>query len=461
MLEENWCGNFSKPLAVFNKAFIRRLGKGLHPYIQLEGSEKDCAYCINMEARLFYDNGLYESDEVLLFKPYSENRGVYAAGEWVDANIPLYKKLSENGCLLFFTSGNVQRANHYDVTGCEAYSFREQFLKASDMPCEEGIFDIVMEKYPDVLGYDIGTATNNTILCHYSQYDDDIIHADDFKWVEEGKEEKTDDPSLNLERKPETAEKEEQHTVTVNEPVETTTEEPCEEPAPQERDQSATDEDKEQKLTDKDNPVPAEENAEKDDFRTDAHDTPDDKEPEKESAEETDTVKEPAKDEKVARVKKQQPEADKEKPATKKTPKKKRNAYGLTEEDERYNQMLLSEIRKEYTELLKYIISLKSSIWKPIERIVRNSLETNDYSESVILKYLELSKDITTDLYTRLYTVTEPIQRKFEDGVKREYKKLVCYNCSAQWKVDVTFMGKDHDESECPICQSSIGYDKD
>ena len=329
------------------------------------------------------------------------------------------------------------------------------------MPCEEGIFDIVMEKYPDVLGYDIGTATNNTILCHYSQYDDDIIHADDFKWVEEGKEEKTDDPSLNLERKPETAEKEEQHTVTVNEPVETTTEEPCEEPAPQERDQSATDEDKEQKLTDKDNPVPAAENAEKDDFRTDAHDTPDDKEPEKESAEETDTVKEPAKDEKVARVKKQQPEADKEKPATKKTPKKKRNAYGLTEEDERYNQMLLSEIRKEYTELLKYIISLKSSIWKPIERIVRNSLETNDYSESVILKYLELSKDITTDLYTRLYTVTEPIRRKFEDGVKREYKKLVCYNCSAQWKVDVTFMGKDHDESECPICQSSIGYDKD
>ena len=123
--------------------------------------------------------------------------------------------------------------------------------------------------------------------------------------------------------------------------------------------------------------------------------------------------------------------------------------------------MLLSEIRKEYTELLKYIISLKSSIWKPIKRIVRNSLETNDYSESVILKYLELSKDITTDLYTRLYTVTEPIRRKFEDGVKREYKKLVCYNCSAQWKVDVTFMGKDHDESECPICQSSIGYDKD
>ncbi len=304
MLEENWCGNFSKPLAVFNKAFIRRLGKGLHPYIQLEGSEKDCAYCINMEARLFYDNGLYESDEVLLFKPYSENRGVYAAGEWVDANIPLYKKLSENGCLLFFTSGNVQRANHYDVTGCEAYSFREQFLKASDMPCEEGIFDIVMEKYPDVLGYDIGTATNNTILCHYSQYDDDIIHADDFKWVEEGKEEKTDDPSLNLERKPETAEKEEQHTVTVNEPVETTTEEPCEEPAPQERDQSATDEDKEQKLTDKDNPVPAAENAEKDDFRTDAHDTPDDKEPEKESAEETDTVKEPAKDEKSSTGKK-------------------------------------------------------------------------------------------------------------------------------------------------------------
>ena len=440
MLEENWCAAFSKPLAVFNKAFIRRLGKGLHPYIQLDGSEKDCKYCITMEACLFYDNGLYESEEVFHLKPNSDMRGVYAVGEWVDQDIPLYKKLSENGSLLFFTSGDVQRANHYNVTGSEAYSFREQFLKAIGMPCDDGIFDIIMEKYTDVLGYDIETVANNTMLCHYSQCDDDVIHIDDFKWVEE---EKTDDPSL--EKEPGITEpigKEERHTEESKVSVEKNIEEPCEEPVPQE-----------QVLNNENNHAPANKEVKQGDPKKDTSN--------EQPMDEANPSKDPVGDEEVVQAKSQSPTADEGKPSTKKGSKKKRNVYGLTEEDERRNQEYLSEIRKEYTELLKYVISLNSSMWKPIERIVRNSLETNDYSESVILKYLELSKDITTDLYTRLYNVTEPIRRKFEDGVKRKYKTIVCYNCSAKWKVDVTFMEKDHDESECPICQSSVGYDKD
>lgn len=447
MLEENWCDTFSKPLAVFNKAFIRRLGKGLHPYIQLEGSEKGCKYCIAMEARLFYDNGLYESDEVFHLKPDSDIRGVYAVGEWVDRDILLYKKLSENGSLLFFTSGDVQRANHYDVTGCEAYSFREQFLKAIDMPCDDGIFDIIMEKYPDVLGYDIETAANNTMLCHYSRYDDDIIHADDFKWLEE---EKIDDPSLGKEFKiAEPIEKEELHADEGKEPAEEIAETLREEPVPKEQ---------EQNLADEDHPTSSDGKVEKDDSKTEVPDAPVDK-----PVHEANHPKEPTgnKGNKGdTQIKTPSPAAEGKKPDNRKGSKKKRNAYGLTEEDERQNQEYLSEIRKEYTELLNYVISLRSSQWKPIERIVRNSLETNDYSESVILKYLELSKDITTDLYTRLYTVTEPIRRKFQDGVKREMKNLVCYNCSAQWKVDVTFMEKDHDETDCPVCGSSVGYDK-
>ena len=64
MLEEKWCENFSKPLAIFNKAFIRRVGKGLHPYILMAGNEDECRYCAKMEAKLFFENGIYESDEV-------------------------------------------------------------------------------------------------------------------------------------------------------------------------------------------------------------------------------------------------------------------------------------------------------------------------------------------------------------------------------------------------------------
>ena len=413
MLEEKWCESFSKPLAVFNKAFIRRLGKGLHPYIKITGSENDCKYCVDMEAQLFYDNGLYESNEVYQIQSDSVARGVYFVGEWLNHDVLLYKKLSEDGSLLFFTGGDVQRANHYNITGCEAYSFKGQFLKMIDMPCDDGIFDIVSEKYSDIFRCDIETAVNNTMLCHYSMYDDDVIHIDDFKWVKEGMDVKIDIPA------PEPKVTEE-----ANDTLEADS--PENKPATKTGDQETVDSKKpEESLYTEQKP-----------------------ESELELPVEKSTSDVPK-------------EELKRKPLNKKTAKKKKNSYGLTEEDEKRNREYLIKVRKEYTELLNYVVSLNASMWKPIERIVRNSLETDDYSESIILKYLELSKDITTELYNHLYDITEPIRREFIDGVKRKMKPLVCYNCSSKWKVDVTFMEKDHDEAECPICGSAVGFDKD
>lgn len=407
MLKEKWCENFSKPLAIFNKAFIRRVGKGLHPYIVMAGNEDECRYCAKMEAKLFFENGIYESDEVYDLKTDITIRGVYLEMAWDPDHEKQYQSIAENGSILIFMSGDVKRANHYDIAGCMKYSFKEQFLSFVGMQCEEDLFDTILDKYPDIVTMDIETVANNTVLCHYENSDDDVILVKDFDWLCREDEQDADEvPKLKAEeqaKEKQTAEK--------------TTESDERQPK-KEKKENAT-------------PVATIE-----------------KVPEKQ---------EKAVDKKLSDM--TAPVTPPRRPATKPA-KKKRNQYGLTEEDERYNAELLTEVRAEYESLLEYIKSLKASIWKPIERLVESSLETNEYDESIILKYLEISQDVTTDLYERLYEKTEPVRRKLLDEVKRKYKNLVCYNCSSKWKVDITFMDKEHDESECPTCGASVGYDK-
>ena len=52
-VKENWCESVSKELVVFNKAFIRRAGAGLFPFIVLEGNKEAIDYCVTTEAKLF------------------------------------------------------------------------------------------------------------------------------------------------------------------------------------------------------------------------------------------------------------------------------------------------------------------------------------------------------------------------------------------------------------------------
>ena len=334
-------------------------------------------------------------------------RGVYLETAWDPDREKQYQSIAENGSILIFMSGDVKRANHYDIAGCMKYSFKEQFLSFVGMQCEEDLFDTILDKYPDIVTMDIETVANNTVLCHYENSDDDVILVKDFDWLcredeqdaDEVPELKAEEPAKERETVEKTTESDERHSKT--EKREDSTPVAAIEKVPEKQEKVV-----DKKLSDMTAPV-----------------TP--------------------------------PRRPAIKPA-----KKKRNQYGLTEEDEKHNAELLTEVRAEYESLLEYIKSLKASIWKPVERLVESSLETNEYDESIILKYLEISQDVTTDLYERLYEKTEPVRRKLLDEVKRKYKNLVCYNCSSKWKVDITFMDKEHDESECPTCGSSVGYDK-
>lgn len=367
-VKENWCESVSKELVVFNKAFIRRAGAGLFPFIVLEGSKEAINYCVTTEAKLFYDAGTYSSDKVYNTKDLEKkNRGVYFIGKWNEDNKDEYTSLASEGSLLFFSTGNVQKANRYSVNGCEILSFKAAFMPIIAMECSDEVLSNALKLYPFIKDMDMLEVSNNTVLAHYENYDDDIIHKDDFDWAK------------NYSNAP------------VNE---------------------------------------------KSENKEDNEDTKNEKaEPENKSSKKSETNVNSAP----------------VKPAKKK----------VSDETAKKNMDLLNNVREKYQKIIDYIEEVNTSMWKPVEKFAKQALETNDFSESIIMNYLNISQDVTTDLYRMLYDEIEPARKDFEDNVVRSYKKITCFNCREEWEVDVTFLGEKQGTCECPKCNTTIRYDKD
>lgn len=367
-VKENWCESVSKELVVFNKAFIRRAGAGLFPFIVLEGSKEAINYCVTTEAKLFYDAGTYSSDKVYNTKDLEKkNRGVYFIGIWNEDSKDVYTSLASEGSLLFFTTDNVQKANRYSVNGCEILSFKAAFMPVIAMECSDEVLSDALKLYPFIKDMDMLEVSNNTVLAHYENYDDDIIHKDDFDWAK------------NYSNAP------------VNE---------------------------------------------KSENKEDNEDTKNEKaEPENKSSKKSETNVNSAP----------------VKPAKKK----------VSDETAKKNMDLLNNVREKYQKIIDYIEEVNTSMWKPVEKFAKQALETNDFSESIIMNYLNISQDVTTDLYRMLYDEIEPARKDFEDNVVRSYKKITCFNCREEWEVDVTFLGEKQETCECPKCNTTIRYDKD
>lgn len=416
-LAPDWCRQFSKGLAVFNKAFIHRAGKGLFPYVLLKGDKPSTDYCIKKEAQLFFENGIYDSDNVNTALS-STRRGVYQAGTWSNEQDSLYEALAKNGSLLFFTDGAPDHANTYDVSQCSTVSFRESLIPMLGMDLSEEVAEKVLSKYPKLLAMDILSVANYTMLNHYSNSEDDeVLSESDFDWVVNGIEDyepdkdnqETDEKSYEqpqkdtaLDDKPAAREE------TRKKPQETFEEESKAKPEP----------------VVVPVPVPVEKAGDKSEKKDEAADT--------------------------------QPTAEAI-PAQKKSGV---DEYGLTAEDEKHNEELLNDIRKEYDAVIQLITNESvPALFSPLKKVLEQSKESNDYSESPIKKYIEISKDFSTDVYNRLYKNTEPLRISFNKNVKRKMKHITCFNCSKEWDVDVTFMEGSIGESECPKCKTLIRFE--
>lgn len=413
-LKEDWCREISPGLAVFNRAFIRRAGKGLFPYVLLDGNKEAAEYCARKEALLFYQSGVYENDEVNT-DIRNGRRGVFLVERYNANEKQIYLSLSSNGSLIFFNGGNPDHANRYDVSGCDVVSFREAFIPMIGMECEDGVIDEVLKKYPSVWNMDIMEIVNNTTLCHYSQSDDDLLRLEDFDWLS-GK------PVGDIsDGHPDSKADATEAAIPAGNPVKVNTE---------------------QKIVD--------------DRRPEARSTAADKErvadkvrPEAETSDKSSS--DPVKDKPVVAV---------ENEAALDPAKNKDKDDGLSIADKENNKKLRDAMVTEYKEV-KELISKESvpGMFNPVKRVIDESIETLDFSESPTKKYIEVSKDFSTDLYKRLYGQTEPLRRKFESDVKRKFKKLTCFNCHHEWDEDVTFAEGETCMTTCPKCGTQVGYE--
>lgn len=367
-ISENWCKEISKDLSVFNKAFIKRAGNGLFPYIVLKGTEKSILYCLEQEALLFYQSGLYDNETIHEVGKDKE-RGIYYETQWKSEHENDYEVLKDNGSLVFFAKGIIPRANSYDVSGCEIFSFKTSFLTVCNMKCEDETLAYVLEQYPGIQNMDMLEVTNNTILMHYANHDDDTLTKDDFLWLQENNPKKKLKPDLP----------------------------PKEETAKTEQKEHSRKNDKEQKS----------------------------------NIIENTQVKD--------KVKSSEPNKD---------------------VIDKKNRLLLNKVQQKYEKLIDYIKELNVSMWKPIEQLASHAIKTKNYSDSLIMKYLNLSKDVTTELYRILYEEVEPERQNFEKNVKRTVKTIKCFNCGNETEVDVTFMEEDHGSIECSKCGVQLGYDR-
>lgn len=371
-ISENWCEEISKDLSVFNKAFIKRAGNGLFPYIVLKGSKKSVSYCLEQEALLFYQSGLYDNKTVHEIGKNKE-RGVYFEPQWKPEHENDYEMLKDEGSLIFFTKGIIPRANNYDVSGCEIFSFKKEFLAVCNMNCTDETFSFVLEQYPGIQNMDILEVSNNTILQHYANSDDDLLTKDDFLWLQENNHKQ----GIKAEQS-------------------------------------------------------GQENTTKKTVQKETKESPrkTDKEPKAAT-----TGNKAAKD-------------------------KGKSSVCITDTVDKTNKLLLNKVQRKYENLIDYIKKLDVSMWKPIEQLANKAIKTKDYSDSLIMKYLALSNDITTDLYRILYEEVEPERQNFENNVKRTVKTIKCFNCGNETKVDVTFMEEENGTIECPKCGVQLGYDR-
>lgn len=398
--DEDWCKSFSPGLAVFNKAFIRRAGKGLFPYVLLKGGKEPADICIRKEAELFYNAGIYDAEDVHT-DITSDKRGVYSAGTWNEKEKDRYNALSNNGSIIFFTDGSPAHANEYDISGCSTFAFKEKIVPMMGMDISDDIIKKLIAEHPEIIDMDMMLVANNTMLRHYENADDEILTIKDFDWLDKADRGVSDK---------EPAQKERPVTLSEERPEKTESEQ-VEVPVPTE-------------------PAP-------------------EKKTEEKPAEKTDN--------KADRPAKEKPSETGSDKADKKT---EINEYGLTADDEVNNQKLLREIKKEYDIVIAMIAKEPvPSMFAPLKRVLEASEESDDFAASPIKKYIEISKDFSTDVYNRLYKITEPLRLKFIKGVKKKIKHITCFNCSHEWDVDVTFMEGSIGESECPDCGTVVRFE--
>ena len=79
----------------------------------------------------------------------------------------------------------------------------------------------------------------------------------------------------------------------------------------------------------------------------------------------------------------------------------------LTEEDKKQHAELLHKIRSKYEQALQFVTDLHSPQFTLFINLFREALDNNKYTKQWCPMYLEISDDLTTELYAKLYELDQ------------------------------------------------------
>ena len=131
----------------------------------------------------------------------------------------------------------------------------------------------------------------------------------------------------------------------------------------------------------------------------------------------------------------------------------------LSAEEIAENEELLTKIRAAYEECFTVVEKSCNSLFLPIKNEIKKSLEQNSYTSQLCLMYLEVSNDISTMVYKKLYE-TDNITKEFNARVHRQTLYMGCPGCNHSWYEDITFLEKGVHEIFCPKCNMSRVIEK-
>lgn len=123
----------------------------------------------------------------------------------------------------------------------------------------------------------------------------------------------------------------------------------------------------------------------------------------------------------------------------------------LSDEDKKSNAEFLHNIRSKYEETLQFVRDLHSPQFTVFINLLNEALNGNKYTKQWCPIYLDLTDDLTTDLYAKLYELDQ-ITAEFNKKLIHQVMHLGCPFCANEWDEDVTFIDTGMHYTRCPKC---------
>lgn len=132
----------------------------------------------------------------------------------------------------------------------------------------------------------------------------------------------------------------------------------------------------------------------------------------------------------------------------------------LSEDDKKANADLLHKIRSKYEGVLQYIRDLHSPQFTIFINMLSEALDNNKYTKQWCPVYLDITDDITTELYAKLYELDQ-ITAEFNKKLIHQIMHIGCPFCANEWDEDVTFKNAGVHYTRCPKCNNERPFEKE